>query len=296
MSLRDMLIVLAIMVIWGLNFVALKWSVAEIPPFLITGLRFLGTALPAVFFVRRPRVSVWFLIFYGTVVGILQFSLIFIAIKLGMPAGLASLLMQTQMFFTFALAALVLKEPLGGFQLGGAVIAFAGIGVIALERLDAAGLLPLILTLGAAFCWGASNIISKKAGKIDMLALVVWGALVPPIPVFVLSLIFEGPSALPDALAHLTWHGGLSLVYSSYLSTLLAYGLWTILLGKYPANTLAPFTLLVPVFGIVSTVILLGEKISGLEIVGSAVVFAGLLVNVFGQGLWRRLLPRQREA
>ncbi len=291
MSLRDMAFTLAIVVVWGLNFVALKWSVAEVPPYLLTGLRYVGAAVPAVFFVKRPQVSLGFLVLYGTVVGILQFSLVFTAIKIGMPAGLASLVMQTQVFFTFALAVWLLKERPGPFQIGGAAIAFSGIGVIAFERLDGAALLPLILTLGAALCWGASNIITKKAGKIDMLALVVWGSLVPPLPVFILSLIFEGPHAIPQALADLTWRGGLSVLFSAYLSTLFAYGLWAILLGKYPANTVAPFTLLVPIFGIGSSYLLLGERISDAEIVGCALVFAGLVVNIFGP---RLMLRRQR--
>jgi O-acetylserine/cysteine efflux transporter len=288
---RDTLVALVIVVVWGLNFVALKWSVAEVPPFLLTGLRYLFAAIPAVFFVRRPAVSFRFLAFYGTVVGTLQFSLVFIAIKAGMPAGLASLVMQTQVFFTFALAVWLLGERPGPFQIGGAAIAFGGIGVIAFERLGGASLVPLLLTLVAAFAWGASNIITKKAGKIDLLALVIWGCLIPPIPVFILSLIFEGPNAVPDAIAALSLRGGLSVLFTAYLSTLFAYGLWATLLGKYPANSVAPFTLLVPIFGIGSSWLLLHESISSLEIAGCALVFLGLLVNVFGP----RLLSARRR-
>ena len=288
MSPRDILIAFAIVLVWGANFVALKWSVAEIPPFMLTGLRYLFAALPAVFFIRRPQVPWRFMILYATFVGILQFSFAFTALKLGLPAGLSSLLIQVQVFFTFGLAVWLLGERPGVLQIVGGLVAFAGIGVIALERLEPTALLPLVLMLASAFFWGVSNIITKKAGKVDMLALVIWSSLIPPIPMFLLSLVFEGPGAFPQALGDLTLRGGFSVLFTAYLSTVFGYGLWAILLGKYPANVVAPFTLLVPIFGIGFSLVLLGETISGIEVLGSVLVFAGLLVNVFGPRLLRR--------
>ena len=288
MSPRHILVALAIVFVWGTNFVALKWSVAEIPPFMLTGFRYLFAALPAVFFIRRPQLPWRFMILYATFVGILQFSFGFTALKLGLPAGLSSLLVQTQVFFTFGLAVWLLGERPTLLQIVGAVVAFGGIGVIALERLEPTALLPLLLMLISAFFWGVSNIITKKAGKVDMLALVIWSALIPPIPMFLLSLIFEGPGAFPQVLDDLTWRGGLSVLFTAYLSTVFGYGLWAILLGKYPANSVAPFTLLVPVFGIGSSLLLLGETISTIEIAGCLLVLVGLLVNVFGPRLFAR--------
>lgn len=289
MSPRDLALVLLLVAVWGTNFVALKWSLAEIPPLLLTALRYLLTILPAIFFVRKPAVSWGFLLLYGTTVGTLQFSFAFLALKLGMPAGLMSLVVQTQMFFTFGLAVWLLGERPSLPQLLGALIAFAGIGFIALERLDGAALLPLLLALASAFFWGASNIVTKKAGKVDMLGLVLWGGLMVPVPMLILSLVFEGPGAIPAALAALTPRGGLSLLFTAWLSTLFGYGVWALLLGRYPANTVAPFTLLVPIFGMLSSMALLGETISPIELIGSAIVFFGLLVNVLGP----RLLPRR---
>lgn len=287
MSPRDLLLALAVVTVWGLNFVAIRWGVDEVPPLLLSALRYVVAALPAVFFIRRPAVSLRLLIGYGLAIGFAQFGLLFFAIKLGMPAGLSSLVMQLQAFFTIGLAMLFLGERPVPAQVLGAVIAFAGIAAIGAERLDGAALLPLLMTIGAAFFWGVGNIATKKAGRIDMLAFVVWSSLVPPIPLFVASLLIEGPGALPLALSQLTIRGAGSLAFIAYASTLFGYGLWSVLLSKYPANLVAPFSLLVPIAGIGGAALLLGEQISGLEVVGSALVFVGLLVNVFGPRVLR---------
>ena len=287
MSPRDLLLALAVVTVWGLNFVAIRWGVDEVPPLLLSALRYVVAALPAVFFIRRPAVSLRLLIGYGLAIGFAQFGLLFFAIKLGMPAGLSSLVMQLQAFFTIGLAMLFLGERPVPAQVLGAVVAFAGIAAIGAERLDGAALLPLLMTIGAAFFWGVGNIATKKAGRIDMLAFVVWSSLVPPIPLFVASLLIEGPGALPLALSQLTIRGAGSLAFIAYASTLFGYGLWSMLLSKYPANLVAPFSLLVPIAGIGGAALLLGEQISGLEVVGSALVFVGLLVNVFGPRVLR---------
>lgn len=289
MSPRDLILALLVVTVWGVNFVAIKWGVDEVPPLLLTALRFLAAAVPAVFFIRRPQVSLPILVAYGFSIGVMQFGLLFVAIKLGMPAGLASLLMQLQVFFTIGLAVAFLGERPGWFQLMGAVVAFAGIGAIGLERLEGAALVPLLMTVAAAMFWGIGNIFTKKAGRIDMLSFVVWSSLIPPLPLYLASLLFEGPAALPQALEQITWLGGGSLLFISYGATLFGYGLWSLLLSRYPANVVAPFTLLVPVTGIGSAALLLGESISGMEVVGSALVFSGLLLTVLGPRFRKRL-------
>ncbi len=293
MSLRDFLLALAVVTVWGVNFVAIRWGVDEVPPLLLTALRFACAAVPAVFFIRPPKVGLGILVSYGFAIGVLQFGLLFAAIKLGMPAGLSSLVMQLQAFFTIGLAVAFLGERPGLFQLAGAAVAFAGIGVIGLERLEGAALVPLLMTIAAALFWGIGNVITKKAGKIDMLSFVVWSSLVPPIPLFLASLLFEGPGALPQALGDITWLGGGSLLFISYAATLFGYGAWSMLLSRYPANLVAPFTLLVPIAGIGSAALLLGETVSGIEVLGSVLVFGGLLLNVFGPRLWGLMRPRE---
>jgi O-acetylserine/cysteine efflux transporter len=285
---RDIALALLVVLIWGLNFVAIAWSVAEIPPFLLTALRYIGCAIPAVFFIKRPKIGWPIVVAYGVTVGVLQFSLLFTAIELGMPAGLASLVMQMQVFFTMALAILFLGEIPTPVQLAGAALALTGLGAIGAERIGGAVLVPLVMTLAAAFSWSLSNIVTKRAGKVDMLAFVVWGSLVPPLPMLALSLLTEGPQAFVN-LAYISPAAIGSVLFIAYGSTLIGYGIWAVLLGRYPASTIVPFALLVPIVGFAAAALILGETVSVLEILGSLLIFAGLLLNVFGSRLGVRM-------
>jgi O-acetylserine/cysteine efflux transporter len=276
------LLALLVVLVWGLNFIAIKWGVEEIPPLLLTALRYLCAALPAVFFIRPPKIAARVVIAYGVMVGVCQFGLLFVAIHMGMPAGLASLVIQMQAFFTFGLAIVFLGERPGLLQVGGALVALGGIAVIGVERADGTALWPLLMTLLGAVFWGGANVITKKAGRIDMLAFVVWASLVPPLPLLGLSFLLEGPDAIGFALMHLSARSLGVIAFNGYASTLVGFGLWSILLARYPASVVAPFSLLVPVVGIASAVLVLGEPLSGLEVAGSVLVFAGLLLNVFG--------------
>lgn len=285
MSTRDTLLALAIAVVWGVNFLAIKWGVAEVPPLLLTALRYVVATVPAIFFVKRPQVSLGILITYGIFIGVGQFGFLFTAIHLGMPAGLASLVLQLQSFFTIGLAVLLLRERPGPAQLLGALVAIIGVAIIAIEKLEGAALWPLLMTVCAALGWAISNITVKRAGKVDMLSFVVWSSLVPPIPLLLLSLLFEGAGAIPFALSHVTWLGIGSLLFVGWISTDFGYGAWSALLGRYPASTVAPFTLLVPIIGLSTAWLALGESLSALDLIGSVLVFAGLLLNVFGPRL-----------
>ncbi len=289
MPLRHVLLALAIATVLGLSFVAIHVGLEEAPPLLLTGMRYALAALPAVFFVRRPDVHWRLLVAYGLFVGVGQFGLLFVAIKLGMPAGLASLVVQLQVFFTILLALIVMGERPQLWQVVGALVAFAGIGVIALERLDGAALLPLLLTMAAAAFWGLGNIASKRAGRIDMLGLVVWSALIPPLPLLLGSIALEGLDANLAALSQLSWRGIGSVVFMAWGATLFGFSMWARLLSLYPASQVTPFALCIPIAGIASAALLLGEQVSGLEIAGSGFVFAGLLVNIFGARLVGRL-------
>lgn len=287
MSVRHILLALLVVVLLGLSFIAIRWGVDELPPLTLTALRYLAAAVPAVVFVRRPQVRLPILLGYGLAIGVGQFGLLFVAIKLGMPAGLSSLVIQLQVFFTIFLAFYLFGERPKPVQVAGALVAFAGIGVIGLARLDGAALLPLLLTIVAAVCWGLGNMASKAAGRIDMLGFVVWSSLVPPIPLLAGSYLLDGPAAF-TAILDMSPRAIGSVAFMAWGATLLGFGLWAMLLSRYPANLVAPFALLIPVAGIGSAALLLGETVSGLEIAGSALVFAGLLLNVFGP----RLFPR----
>jgi len=292
MSPRDILLALTVPVVWGLSFIAIRWGVDEVSPLLLTALRYTFAALPAVFFIRRPDVDWRILVGYGLAIGVGQFGLLFIAIKLGMPVGLSSLVIQLQAFFTILFAFAMFGERPSAWQITACLIAFAGIGVIAIERVQGTAALPLLLTIIAAVSWGLGNMAGKKAGRIDMVGLIVWSALVPPLPLLVASLIFEGPGAIPAAIEHITWRGTLSIAFMSYLATIFGFSVWASLLSRHSASLVSPFALLIPVVGVVAGAVLLGERISGLEFAGGALVFVGLLLNVFGP----RLLARRASA
>ncbi|HLV85258.1 MAG TPA: EamA family transporter [Devosia sp.] len=290
MPLRDLLLALGVVIIWGLNFVAIKWGVDEVSPYMLTALRYIGCVLPAIFFVRRPAVSWSLLLAYGMSVGVLQFSFLFSAIGMGMPAGLASLVMQMQVFFTMGLAALFLGERPTPLRLTGAAIALLGLLTIGTEHLGGAVLVPLLMTLVASLFWAMSNIVTKRAGKVDMFAFVIWGSLIPPLPMLALALLLEGPGAV-TSLVSISPQALFSVLFIAYGSTLLGYGGWAILLGRHPAGLVAPFALLVPVVGFAAAFVLLGEAVSPLELAGSVLIFAGLMLNVFGPRLLARLRP-----
>lgn len=288
LSPRDILLALLVMMVWGANFVAIKIGVESVPPLLLTGLRFLFTALPAVFFLKRPAAPWGLIALFGVLLGVVKFGLVFSAVKLGMPAGLTSLLMQLQVFFTLGLAFLVFGERPSRLQGLGALIAFAGIGVFAIERAQGAlPLVPFLMVIAAAFAWGLANMTIKKAGKVDTLAFLVWSSLFSPLPLFLLSAFVDGPAAMLAALSPPRLDAVLALAFIVGPSTLFAFAMWNALLARYPTSVAAPFALLVPVFGILCGSILLGEPFTPLAMLGSGIVFAGLLVNVFGDRLIR---------
>jgi O-acetylserine/cysteine efflux transporter len=290
MPLRHILLALAIALVLGLSFVAIHYGLEDAPPLLLTALRYVFAALPAVFFVKRPAVDWRLLVVYGLCIGVGQFGLLFLAIKLGMPAGLSSLVIQLQVFFTVLLAFLVFGERPKLLQIVGAIVAFGGIGVIAIERLDGAALLPLLLTIVAAMFWGLGNTTSKKAGKVDMLGLVVWSSLVPPLPLLAGSMLLDGPDVIVASLTQFSWRGVGSVAFMAYGATLFGFTMWAKLLSLYPASQVAPFALCIPVAGILSAALLLGETITGIEVGGSLLVFAGLVITVLGpRFLTRRL-------
>ena len=282
MPLRDVLTALFVVVVLGSNFVAIKVGLEQVPPLLLTGLRFLFAALPAAFFVRPPKAPAGLVVAFGFALGVVQFGLLFVAIRLGMPTGLASLVIQLQVFFTIALASVLLSERPTGLQVLGGLLAASGVAVIATWQAQEVPLVPLLLVVGAAMAWASANVIVKKAGRIDMLALVVWGSLVAPPPLFALSLAVEGPAAILGVLAHPAWRSVAAVAFLAYPATLLAFALWSRLLSRHPAATVTPFALLVPVVGIASTSFLLGEAVEAAELAGATLVLAGLALNVWG--------------
>ena len=288
MSPKDLLLALVVIVAWGLNFVVIRVGLDGLPPMLLGCLRFVLAALP-VLFVRRPNLPWRWLIAYGATISLGQFMFLFEAMDNGMPAGLASLVLQAQAFFTLGFAALFLGERMRGANILGLLVAAGGLLLIGLQAGHASTLLGIMLTLVASSMWAMGNVLTRKFGKIDLVALVIWGSLIPPVPFFLLSLWLDGPQRVEHALLNIGLNSVLALLYLALIATLLGYSLWSRLLSRYPAGQVEPFSLLVPVVGLSSSAVLLGERLSSLQWLGAALVMLGLLVNVFGGRVWQRL-------
>jgi len=288
MPLSHSLFALLVTVIWGLSFVVIKLGVGTTPPLLLAALRFLFAALPAVFFIPRPKTSWTNVVAYGFFLGVAQFGLLFAAIAFGMPASLASVVMQAQVFFTVLLAAVLMNERPGSHQLIGGVVAGLGLVLIAWPRMTGGGAGPFVMTVIAAACWGVANIVSKRAGRVDMLGYIVWSSLVAPLPLLGLSLWLDGPDQVIAALTRMNGGTLAAVAYLAYPTTIFAFGVWAYLLSRHTAATVTPFALFVPVAGILGSVLILGEAIHPIEAVGGAVIVLGLAFNVFGPRLMGR--------
>ncbi len=293
MTRKDGLLALLVVVVWGLNFVVIKVGLHNMPPLMLAGLRFLLVAFPALFFVARPKIPFRLLLGYGLTISFGQFAFLFCAINSGMPAGLASLVLQAQAFFTIILGALVFGERLQGKQLVGIALAVVGVLVLAEASLNGqhVALLGFLLTLAAAFCWASGNIFNKKIMQLEtrpaVMSLVVWSALIPIVPFMVASYLLDGPTVMLHSLVTLDLTTILSLIYLAFVATIVGYGIWGALLGRYETWRVAPLSLLVPVVGIASAALLLDEKLGALQLVGALLVMAGLYINVFGLRLRR---------
>lgn len=296
MSAGDVARVLAVVLIWGLNFVVMKLGLQGLSPMLLGALRFSVAALPLLLFVPLPKLPPRYLIGYGLAQGVGQFGLLFTALQLGMTAGMASVVMQTQAFFTVLLAAPLLGERALPRQWLGLVVALAGLVAIASAHGQGPGQMTLIgfvLTLGAALMWAVSNLVSRIAaaqhGSYDALGFIVWSSLVPIVPFFALAIWQDGPSVLMHQLAGLDARGIGAVLYLALLATLLAYSLWTRLLQRHSPGRIVPWSLLVPVVGLWAAAAVFGEQPLPLQWLGTAAVLLGLLIN---QGLIARLLAR----
>ena len=298
MSRKDGLLALLVVVVWGLNFVVIKVGLHNMPPLMLAGLRFLLVAFPAIFFVARPKIPLSLLLGYGLTISFGQFAFLFSAIKFGMPAGLASLVLQAQAFFTIVLGAFAFGERLQGKQRVG--IALAVFGVLVLIEASLNGqhvtMLGFMLTLAAALSWACGNIFNKKImqheSRPPVMSLVVWSALIPILPFFLASLVLDGPGLIVHSLIAIDMTTILSLVYLAFVATIVGYGIWGTLLGRYETWRVAPLSLLVPVVGLASAAVLLDETLSGLQLIGALLIMAGLSINVFGFRLRRTAQAR----
>jgi O-acetylserine/cysteine efflux transporter len=282
-------VALAILVafIWGLNFVLIDVALVSFPPILLAALRFVLASLP-VLFLPRPKVPWRRMVAIGSTLFVGQYALLFTGMANGMPPGLASIILQIQVFLTILIAALALREWPSGRQLGGSILALAGLALVAATAGGAdVTIVGLALTLLSALSWSVGNVLLRSAGKVDMLAMISWLSLVPPLPLLALSLLTEGPARVTEALAHPALPSVLALAYTAFLSTSIAFAGWGQLLKLYPAATAAPFALLVPIFGTLAAALFVGEHFAALRLAGMALIFIGLAAIALPRSLFR---------
>ena len=287
---RDLALILVVVALLGFSFVPIKIGLREIPPFALAALRFLFAAFPLVLFVRRPRMPASVVVAYGLAIGVCQFGLLFLALNLGMAAGLSSIVIQVQVFFTIGLGVAFLRDRLRRENVVGAVGAALGVGVLGVYKLRTgaeSSFIGLLLVLAAAFAWAVGNIVAKRAAReheADMFALVVWSSLVPPLPLAAASYVFEGGAAALHAVVSASALSWGCIVFIAYGATLFGFASWARLLHRYPTALVAPFALLIPVSGLASGALLLGESLAPLQALGVALVLAGLIINIYGSG------------
>ena len=280
MTPRHTLLALLVVVLWGFNFVAIDLGLAKVPPMVFLAMRFVLVAVPAVFLIRPPAIGWRNILLIGAFLSLGQFTLLYLALSLGMPPGLASLLLQTQIVFSVVVSSLLLREHPTRRQLVGIVIGMIGLAVVVVGHTYAAPWLPLVITLLAALSWAIGNVLSRRARAASGLSLVVWSGLVVPLPSLGLALLVDGPRAVGYSLTHLSIAAILSTVYTAVAASLVAYTIWNSLLARYPTGAVVPFTLLVPVIGILAAWVVYRENPTASELVGGAIMLGGLAAAV----------------
>ncbi|MBF7688926.1 EamA family transporter [Acinetobacter rathckeae] len=299
MTIKDFLLACIVILAWGVNFVVIKFGVQDIPPFLLGCLRFVFVVFPAIFFIKRPPVPTRLILMYGLAISFGQFSLLFFAMYLGMPTGIASLASQAQVFFTLLLGVLFLKETLKIQHIMGMLVASMGLIILAISKAGINShvpLIPFLFILAAALSWAIGNICNKvilKHANVNALSLVVWAGLVPIIPFFLCSVWLDGIDKVGMSLAHIQAKDIFVVFYLSIVCSLVGYGLWGYLLNKYETWRVAPLTLLIPVVGLITGFIVLGERLSYTQYIGVVVIGLGLCINMFGQRVFARFKRKQ---
>jgi O-acetylserine/cysteine efflux transporter len=278
---RDIAIAVAVAAIWGVNFVVIETGLDHFPPLLFSALRFTLAAVPAIFFAGRPRVPWRWVVAVALILGVTKFSLLFAGMNAGMPAGLSSLVLQSQAVFTVLFAVLLLRERPRKAQVAGLVVALAGVGLVATRM--TANLGAFLLIIGAAVAWGLSNIATRKASPPDTLRFIIWVSAFAAPPLAVLSLLIDGPTADLAALRAIDGEAVCALLYIALLSTLAGFAGWGFLIRRYGASTVAPFSMLVPFFGMASAALALGEQIHPTDIAGAALVIGGILLGLLAK-------------
>jgi len=271
---------LVVTLIWGTNFVFIRYGLDELPSFTFAALRFVLVAVPLIFIFPRPRTSWLSLISYGLFIGFGQFGLLFWAMQDNITPGLASLIIQIQIFFTILLAVVLLHETIKPVQVIALSVSTLGVALIIYYADGQTTYVGVAVTLLAAASWACGNLVVKNAGDIDILAFIAWSSVFAVPPLALMAWYFEGLERIVQSVLLTSWRGWSVVLWQSIGNTLIGYGLWHMLLGRYHAATVTPWALLVPVFGMSASAILLGEPLPWWKLVALGLIFAGLALNM----------------
>ncbi|MBX8509475.1 EamA family transporter [Pseudomonas cichorii] len=293
MKLHHLLLAILVTALWGLNFSVIKLGLTSVDPFILAGLRFTLCALPAIFFIPKPDVAWRYIISYGLIFGIGLWGVVNLGIKSGLSAGIASLVLQFSAFFTMLLGAWVFKETISRYQLAGIGVALCGLLSIIFISDGSVTATGLVLVLFGAGAWSVTNIINKKARTKQVLAFLVWSSAFSPIPLFVLDYIVNGTSGYSALIHQIDHRAVLSILFQVYPNTLFGYWVWNSLLKQYPVSTVAPLSLLVPIFGILGSVVIFDESLTPMKIVAVGLIVSGLAVGLYGQRISNALFARR---
>lgn len=292
MKARHLLLAIAITAIWGANFSVIKLGLTSVDPFILAGIRFTLCALPAIFFVPKPDVPWRYIMGYGLVFGIGLWGVVNLGIQSGLSAGIASLVLQFSAFFTILLGSWLFKESISRFQYAGMGLALCGLLSIVSIVDGTVTTAGLTLVLLGAVAWSAANVINKKAKTTQVFAFLVWSSAFSPIPLFALDYVVNGSTGYSALVNQIDYRAVLSILFQVYPNTLFGYWVWNSLLKRYPVSTVAPLSLLVPVFGLFGSAMIFNETLSLNKIAAVVLIVSGLGVGLYGQRVVSALLKR----
>ncbi|WP_313396894.1 EamA family transporter [Atlantibacter hermannii] len=290
MKLPHLLLAVLITAIWGVNFSVIKLGLHSVDPFILAGIRFTLCALPALFFIKKPDVPWRYLISYGLVFGVGLWGMVNLGIKAGLSAGIASLVLQFSAFFTLLAGSWVFKEPLGRYQMAGFALSCIGLLSIFFITDGSVTFTGMLLVLAGAVAWSIANVINKKIATKQVLAFLVWSSAFSPIPLFLLGWLVNGAGGYHELISHMDGRAVFSILFQVYPNTLFGYWVWNSLLKHYPVSTVAPLSLLVPVYGILGSSVIFGETITTMKMVALLLIVTGLAIGLYGQRIRRYLV------
>ncbi|WP_046157548.1 EamA family transporter [Chromobacterium vaccinii] len=282
MKLSHFFLAIFVMAIWGVNFSVIKIGLSSVDPFVLAGLRFALCALPAVFFIKRPSVPLKYMALYGLIFGVGLWGVVNVGIQVGISAGIASLILQFSAFFTMLLGAWVFKERLSPYQIYGMGIALLGLALIIAVTDGSVTYAGVVLVVLGAASWSVANVLVKKIAVRQIFEFLVWSSLFSPIPLFLISYFEHGWVGYVRLFNHFDGKALFSILFQVYPTTLFGYWVWNSLLKKYPVSTVAPLSLMVPIFGMLGSIAIFGETVGAVKLAAMVFILLGLIVGLYG--------------